>query len=115
MSADNGATWTNVLAGSFVSIKANNAGDMLAADAADVYLSRQGGAFEKITGTEQLPADTNPKIIAMSTTDANFMYIAYLKVESSAYAAGNIYFTDDNAQNWNVALSSTSLPTTTDS
>ena len=109
MSADNGATWTNVLAGSFVSIKANNAGDMLAADAADVYLSRQDSAFVKITGTEQLPADTNPKIIAMSTTDANFMYIAYLKVESNAYAAGNIYFTDDNAQKWNVALSSTSM------
>ncbi|MGN0033695.1 MAG: T9SS type A sorting domain-containing protein [Candidatus Limimorpha sp.] len=109
MSEDNGSTWTNLIEGSFVSIKANNAGDILAADASDVYLSKQGGAFNKITGTEQLPADSNPKIIAMSTTDANFMYIAYLKVESSAYAAGNIYFTSDNAENWDVALASTSM------
>jgi len=109
LSEDNGATWTNIINGSFRSVKSNNNGDILAADETDVYLSKAGSAFEKITGSGDLPSNTNMKIIAMSQSDANFMYIAYLTLSGTSYGTGNIYFTDDGGESWGVAVAGTTL------
>ena len=98
--------WSVVVDGNFRSVKANENGDVLAADTQDVYLAKAGGSFEMITGTDELPAVAAPKIIAMSETDKNFMYIAYL---TTSNGTGNIYFTDDNATSWKVALAATQM------
>ncbi len=104
VSADNGESWNNVQAGYFRSIKTNGNGDILAADDANVYLSKNGGAFTNVT--DAIEANDYPKIIAMSQSDANYMYIAYLEDGTST---GNIYFTADGGNTWGMALASTSL------
>ena len=107
VSADNGESWTNAQAGNFRSVKVNNNGDVLAADDADVYLSKAGGTFNNVT--DGIAANSNPKIIAMSPTDANYMYIAYLNGSFGDYTSGNIYFTKDGGANWDIAMAGTSL------
>ena len=107
VSENNGESWTNVKEGNFRSVKANNNGDVLAADDANVYLSKAGGTFNNVT--DGIAANTNPKIIAMSPTDANYMYIAYLGGSLGAYTSGNIYFTKDGGENWDIAMAGTSL------
>ena len=110
VSADNGATWTNAKEGEFRSIKSNANGDVFAADLTDVYLSNNGGEFQQITGSNGLPGNnSNPKVIAMSPTDANFMYIAYLNGSAGAYTTGNIYFTDNGGTSWGIAMAGTSI------
>lgn len=111
VSEDNGESWNNVQEGNFRSIRANNNGDILAADTANVFLSKAGGAFTMITGTAQLPSSDLPKVIAMSENNANFMYIAYYIYNASikSYSIGNIYYTDNNAESWNIALAGSNL------
>ena len=101
--------WSVKVEGNFRSVKANNNGDVLAANEQDVYLAKAGGNFEKITGTDELPEVAAPKIIAMSESDKNFMYIAYLAYSNSAYSTGNIYFTDDHGDSWKIALAATNM------
>jgi photosystem II stability/assembly factor-like uncharacterized protein len=102
MSADNGASWTNLIAGNFRSVKANNNGDIMAADDANVYLSKAGAAFVNVT--DDIASNTNPKVIAMSPSDPNYMYIAYLNYASDVYSTGNIYFTNDGGTTWGIAM-----------
>lgn len=111
VSEDNGESWTNIQEGSFRSVKANNNGDVLAADTTDVFLSKAGSEFNKITGTEQLPNNEYPKIIAMSENDADFMYIAYYRYDGAdkVYCIGNIYFSDNNGETWKIALAGSNL------
>ena len=109
MSENNGDSWTNLMQGVFRSVKANNNGDVLAADGEDVYLANAGGEFHKITDSNDLPAVATPKIIAMSTTDKNFMYIAYLASTNSGYQTGNIYITTNGGDSWSIALAGTSM------
>ena len=100
----------DVLPGIFRSVKANNNGDVLAADTADVFLSLAGGEFQKITGTSNLPSNDYSKVIGMSENDKNFMYIAYYRYDSNnGYCTGDIYFTDDNGANWKLAMAGTDL------
>lgn len=106
MSGDNGTSWTNILEGSFRSVKSNNNGDILAADQSSVYLSKAGQGFVNVT--DGIAANSNMKIIAMSPTNANYMYIAYLEGEDSYYT-GNIYFTADGGNTWNIAVAGTTL------
>lgn len=107
---ETGTSWTNVQEGVFRSIKSNNYGDLLAADDQDVYLSKAGADFQKITGSSYLPNKTTPKVIAMSPSDRNFMYIAYLNVSNTGvYSGGNIYFTNDNGDTWGIAMAETTL------
>ena len=107
MSTDNGNTWTCLIQGNFRSVKSNNAGDILAADEANVYLSKNNAEFVNVT--DDIAANDNMKIIAMSPTNANYMYIAYLDGEAGNYSASNIYFTADGGTNWNIAVAGTSL------
>lgn len=108
VSADNGESWTNVLAGTFRSIKSNNNGDLLATDETDVYMSRGGEAFQMITGTTQLPSNEYPKVVALSPSDNNYMYIAYYRqftaLGKKYYGIGNVYYTKDNGENWDIAV-----------
>ena len=111
MSADGGTTWTKLYDGRFRSVKANNAGDILAADDSKVYLKKAGATeFRAVTDSIDNEND-NPKIIAMSPSDANFMYIAYLTYTSStnAYGTGNIYFTNDGGTTWQIAIAGTTM------
>lgn len=110
LSEDNGETWTNILNGSFRSVKSNNNDDVLAADDTMVYLKKAGAEFVQITGTGNLPStNTNMKIIAMSESDANYMYIAYLTLVNSNYGTGDLYFTADGGETWQIALAGTAL------
>ena len=96
----------------------------------NVYLKKAGGDFVQITGTEMLPftpltpnsdsttwssndsiRDYNQKIIAMSPSDENFMYIAFLKGTIGDYSAGNIYYTNDGGESWAIAVGETTLYT----
>lgn len=106
-STDNGASWTKMIEGNFRSVKANNNGDVLAADDANVYLSKNGAAFVNVT--DNIASNSNPKIIAMSPSDANYMYIAYMDGSLGAYATGNVYFTADGGETWEIAVAGTSL------
>ena len=99
--------WTVIEAGNFRSVKVNNAGDVLAADGSSVYLSKGGAAFVNVT--DGIASNANPKIIAMSQSDANYMYIAYLEGSAGSYSTGTIYFTNDGGTTWNPALTATSL------
>ena len=107
MSADNGASWTNLIAGNFRSVKSNNAGRILAADQDKVYLSNDGTTFVNVS--DAIGANTNMKIIAMSPSDPNYMYIAYITGSAGSYSTGNIYFTADGGANWDIAVAGTSL------
>ncbi|MBP5642764.1 MAG: T9SS type A sorting domain-containing protein [Bacteroidales bacterium] len=102
MSADNGTSWTNVLEGSFRSVKVNGAGDVMAADNEDVYLSVNGAAFNNVS--DGIASNSNPKIIAMSPSDANFMYIAFLTGSAGAYKTGNLYFSQDRGNTWQIGV-----------
>lgn len=106
-SSDNGASWTNMYEGNFRSVKTNGNGDILAADDANVYLSKNGAAFVNIS--DDIETNSNPKVIAMSPSDANYMYIAYMGGSIGAYTTGNIYFTTDGGNTWEIALAGTSL------
>ena len=105
MSADNGATWTNLKEGNFRSVKVNNAGDVLAADESAAYLSKAGGAFTNVSS--DMATNSNPVIIAMSPTDANYMYIACITGSDGSYKLGNVYFTNDGGSTWGIGLTAT--------
>ena len=85
---DNGNTWTMAQEGSFLSVKSNNNGDILAADEQNVYLN--------FTVVDAVAEDANPKVIAMSPSDRNYMYIAL--------SDGTVYFTKNNGTSWDIAL-----------
>ena len=99
--------WAVEVAGNFISVKTNSNGDVLAADESNVYLSKNGGSFNNISNG--IEANNNPKIIAMSPSDPNFMYIAYLEYSGTAYSTGNIYFTDNGGESWGIAMAATTL------
>lgn len=112
VSENNGDSWSNAQEGMFMSVKSNNNGDVLAADTVNVFLSKKGEAFQQITGTAGLPNNEYQKVIAMSPNDANYMYIAYYVFKTSntpAVIAGDIYYTKDNGDTWEVALGETSM------
>lgn len=111
VSENNGESWTNVQEGCFRSVKANNNGDVLAADTVNVFLAKSGNAFQMITGTAQLPSNEYSKVIAMSENNANYMYIAYYRYDSNkkVYGVGNVYFSSDNGNTWAVAVAGTNM------
>ncbi len=107
MSENGGNSWTNLLEGNFRSVKSNNAGDVLAADESAVYLSKAGAAFNNVSNG--LTTNSNPIIIAMSTTDANYMYMACLRGSEGSYKMGNLYFTNDGGSTWEVGMTGNDL------
>ena len=122
-SNDNGDILASAMCDGKKIYKITNVTDTVFSIVSNVYLKKAGGDFVQITGnaipytylkpnndsTNWTSADSlrdyNQKIIAMSPTDANFMYIAYLAGEIGAYKTGNIYFTNDGGDSWEVAFS----------
>ena len=107
MSDNQGDTWSKLIQGNFRSVKSNYNGDILAADTSNVFLAKGNDEFNNIS--DGIAANANPKIIAMSPTDANFMYIAYLTGSEGAYTTGDFYFTQDGGTTWQVGLAGTTL------
>ena len=106
----NGESWSQVtlpeaLNGGLRSVKTNNAGHVLVADGKNVFYSEDGNSFRKIT----VANNSNPKIIAMSPDDPNYMYIALLKGNAGSYTTGDIFFTNNGGETWGLAVATTGL------
>ncbi|MCR5037068.1 MAG: T9SS type A sorting domain-containing protein [Bacteroidales bacterium] len=102
--------WTVVEEGDFRNVKSNNDGDVLAVNNKDVFLAKAGQGFIKMTGNGGLPGNNNnPKIVAMSPTNRNFIYVAFLSGSSGNYKTGNIYFTEDGGDTWQIAYTATTV------
>ena len=98
--------WQVIIEGNFRSVKANNNGDILAADESNVFLVK-GNDITNVT--DEIAANSNPKIIAMSPSYKNYMYIAYISGSAGEYSAGNIYFTNNGGTTWEIAMAGTTL------
>ena len=115
VSADNGETWSEAVAGNFRSVKANKNGDVLAADTMNVYLAKSAGEFTNILSKidNSNNPNKNPKIIAVAPNDAQCMYVAFQKTKTisnaTQYYTGNIYNTLDGGDTWQIALAQTNL------
>lgn len=109
---DGGETWTMLIEGNAISVKMNGFGAGLAVVDADVYrINMNGEEVTKtlLTGEEEgmLPAGDEIKVVAMSPSDQNYMYVGYIGVGTN-YSTGNIYFSNDGGNTWGVALTATS-------
>ena len=82
-------------------------GNILAVVGNDVCLFKNG-SWEVLTndGTDKLAKNTFYKIIAVSPTDNNYMYVSYLTKNNET---GNIYVTSDQGETWQIAYKSTAM------
>ncbi|MBO5958020.1 MAG: T9SS type A sorting domain-containing protein [Bacteroidales bacterium] len=82
-------------------------GTVLAVVGSDVCIFRNGEC-EVLTNDSinKLPKGNTYKIIAVSPTDDNYMYVNYL---TTGNGTGNIYMTSDQGKTWQVAYKSTTL------
>ncbi len=83
-------------------------GTVLAVAGKDVYKTGENGEFILLTTGEEnmLPAEDTYKIIAVSPSDPNYMYVAYLKNSSET---GNIYYTENGGESWGTAYTATPM------
>ncbi|MCQ2322083.1 MAG: T9SS type A sorting domain-containing protein [Bacteroidales bacterium] len=110
---NNGDSWTTLIEGNATSVKMNGFGAGLAVVDADVYRINMNG--EEVTktlltgeGEGMLPAGDEIKVVAMSPSDQNYMYVGYIIPGTNEYLTGNIYFSNDGGNTWRVALTATS-------
>ena len=82
-------------------------GTVLAVIGSDVCIFRNGEC-EVLTNdsTNKLPKGNTYKIIAVSPTDDNYMYVSYL---TTGNGTGDIYMTSDQGETWQIAYKSTTL------
>ncbi len=90
---DNG--WTTLMEGEAQGVEVCVNGDVVSVVDNNVYINN-----ELITNDKLLPSGTTYKMVAVSPTDNDYMYVAYL---TSSNGTGNIYFTSDHGQTWNTA------------
>ena len=104
---DNTLTSLNESASYGVEVTPN--GRVLAVVENDIYLFKEDGTSEVLTtdATDKLPKSETYKVIAASPSDANYMYVSYLKKNNSG--TGNIYMTTDQGETWQVAYTSTEM------
>lgn len=76
-------------------------GDIVSVVGNNIYIGS-----ELITNDTILPASETYKIIAVSPSDNNYMYVAYL---TASNGTGNIYYTKDHGQTWGYVYNATSL------
>ncbi len=76
-------------------------GDVVAVVGNNVYV----GDLLVTDGT-MMPSDDLHKVIAVSPTDNNYIYVANVKTDGQT---GNIYYTDDHAQTWKTAYTTTGI------
>ncbi len=84
-------------------------GAVLAVVGNDVYFfNGEGEEYEILTSGEEgkLPKGETYKIIAVSPSDHNYMYVSYL---SKTNGTGNIYFTSDHGKTWQIAYTATAM------
>ena len=83
-------------------------GTVLAVVGSDVCIFRNGEQ-EVLTNDEagKLPKSDIYKMIAVSPSDDNYMYVCYLS--KSASGTGNIYMTSDGGETWQVAYTATEM------
>lgn len=76
-------------------------GDIVSVVGYNIYIGS-----ELITNDSILPATETYKIVAVSPSDNNYMYVAYL---TSSNGTGNIYYTNDHGQTWDYVYNASSL------
>lgn len=83
-------------------------GTVLAVIGYNVYMMKEGESLELLTSGQEnkLPSTETYKIIAVSPSDNNYMYVSYL---SKYNGTGNIYVTRDAGATWQIAYTATSL------
>ena len=83
-------------------------GTVLAVVGTDVFLIKDGNK-ELLTTNEagKLPITDTYKVIAVSPSDNNYMYVSYLSKNNAG--TGNIYMTSDQGATWQVAYTSTAM------
>ena len=108
--------------------KITNITDTVFSTVSNVYLKKVNGEFTQITGTAAFPyttlkpnsdstnwtssdslRDYNQKIIAVSPTNPDYMYIACLAGTIENYSTGDFFFTQDGGESWNLAMAGSSL------
>lgn len=112
---DGGETWTTLIEGNAISVKMNGFGAGLAVVDEMVYrINMNGGEVTTtaLTADEEgkLPMGTALKVLAMSPSDQNYMYVGYIAHDTTAntYSTGNVYYTADGGDTWAIALAATS-------
>ena len=99
---------SSAVEGVATSVKTATDGTVLAVIDNQVYLSTNNANFTLVSNGEEnmLPSDDVIKIIAVSPSDPNYMYVSYL---TATYGTGNIYYTKDHGATWEVALYATNI------
>ena len=104
---ENGEFKETLIEGEAYNVEACGEGEYIAVIGNDVYMSTNEGPKVITDGTENmLPATTTYKMVAVSPSDHNYMYVAYL---TSTNGTGNIYVTSDHGATWQVAYTTTSI------
>ena len=82
-------------------------GTVLAVVGNDVYMIKDGEQVVLTTGEAgKLPKGNTYKIIAVSPSDDNYMYVSYL---TTGEGTGDIYMTTDQGNTWQIAYKATTL------
>ena len=104
---DNG-TMTSLIDTVSYGVEVTPNGTILAVVGNDVFIFRNGER-ELLTNDSinKLPKGDTYKIIAVSPTDDNYMYVSYLSKGNDG--TGNIYMTSDQGNTWQIAYKSTTL------
>ena len=104
---DNG-TMTSLIDTVSYGVEVTPNGTILAVVGNDVFIFRNGER-ELLTNDSinKLPKGDTYKIIAVSPTDDNYMYVSYLSKGNDG--TGNIYMTSDQGNTWQIAYRSTTL------
>ena len=99
--------WTTLVEGEAYGVEVYANGDIIAVVGSDVYMTTSNGLEIVTTGEENmLPAGDTYKMVATSTSDNNYAYVAYL---TSTNGTGNIYMTSDHGATWQVAYTTTTI------
>lgn len=103
-----GNTASNIKEGEAFGIEVCSDGKLIAVIGSDVYMQDDNDEFVAITTGEEnmLPAEDTYKIIAVSPSDHNYIYVAYLKNSSET---GNIYYTSNHGETWETAYTATAM------
>lgn len=103
-----GNTASNIKEGEAFGIEVCSDGELIAVIGSDVYMQDDNDEFVAITTGEEnmLPAEDTYKIIAVSPSDHNYIYVAYLKNSSET---GNIYYTSNHGETWETAYTATAM------
>ena len=100
--------WSEILIeGEAYGIETFDNGDIIAVVGNDVNMLTENGLVVLTSGEEnKLPASETYKMVAVSPSDNNFIYVAYL---TSTNGTGNIYVTQDRGETWQTAYTASSI------